>query len=138
MFIFLTFFSLLLYTREATFTKIILSQLFSCTSANMVGVYVRENAERWVLPLPELVWNIKAPVTQAPQAPMALTPICFWYFKPIPAEEALICQHFLLHSPSLYSLGNMKTAETKENLVKVAFLLYTIHVYSKLSNFQNE
>ena len=46
MFIFLTFFSLLLYTREATFTKIILSQLFSCTSANMVGVYVRENAER--------------------------------------------------------------------------------------------
>ena len=36
----------LVLTREATFTKIFLSQQFSCTQANMVGVYVRENAER--------------------------------------------------------------------------------------------
>ena len=33
-------------TREATFTKIFSHQQFLRTSANMVGVYVRENAER--------------------------------------------------------------------------------------------
>ena len=59
------------------------------------------------------VWKIKAPVTQAPQDPMALTPICFWYFKPNPAVEALISQQFLLYSPSLYGMRSMKTAETK-------------------------
>ena len=34
------------FTREATFTKIFLYQQFLRTSANMVGVYVRENAGR--------------------------------------------------------------------------------------------
>ena len=78
------------FTREATFTKIFSHQQFLRTSANMVGVYVRENAGRWVEPLPDSVWNIKAPVTQAPQAPMALAPIRFWYFKLNPAEVPLI------------------------------------------------
>ena len=85
----------------------------SCFSDHMMGVYVTENDERWVLPLPDSVWNIKTPVTQAPQASMALAPICFWYFKPNPAVEALISQQFLLYSPSFYGMRSMKTAETK-------------------------
>ena len=102
-----------LYTREATFTKIFSHQQFLRTSANMVGVYVRENAGRWVEPLPNLVWNIRSEWEREPwepEVPESREPL---YFKPNPAEVPLISQNFLLYLPSLYTLGSMKSGGAK-------------------------
>ena len=119
-----------LLTREATFSKFS-SLLFMLLRSYDEGIYkeIREIAEKWPLPLPDL-----APLQVVREQNFrALEVVYHGNFEPFPAVEALISQQFLLYRPSAYDLRSMKrwcTGTTKTVQFRISFCSKLVNFYS--------